>query len=215
MAMAARRLDLLEKLSIDMGPGLATAHRLDVTDPAQVDAVIREADTVMGGLDVVVVNAGRGGGARIGTGHDGENRDVLATNLTGALAQCETALSVFRARGGGHLVLVSSVAARRGLPASGAVYSASKAALSTLGEALHLELKGEGITVTTLSPGYVRTDLSARSRFPLMTGVERAVETMIAAMDAEKTAVTVPPWPWAPLAWVLRHAPASLIRRSM
>lgn len=215
VALAARRTERLEELAgrISGGAGNVTVHTLDVTDPEAVESVLREADALHGELDVVVVNAGRGGGARLGTGRFEENRAVLDTNLTGALAQVETAVELFRRRGRGHLVLVSSLAAARGLPGSAAIYSASKVALASLGQSLRTEFGGSGVAITILRPGYIRTALNQKARFPYMTGLERGVAAMIAAMDSRAGDVVVPAWPWRPLGWLFRLAPTGLIRR--
>lgn len=215
VAAAARRTEELEELAEEVAPhpGSLTIHPLDVTDTEAVVRVVRHADAVHGGLDVVVVNAGRGGGARLGTGRMDENLAVVDVNLVGALAQIEAALSLFRPRSRGQLVLVSSMAGDRALPGSAAVYSASKAALSALGESLRTELHDVPITVTTLRPGYVETPLTEGNRSPLMTPLADGVEAMIAAMDRRADDTPVPSWPWRPLGWVLRVAPPSLIRR--
>lgn len=216
VALAARRVDRLEELAARLAGGpRVTVHGLDVTDPSAVEAVIREADDMHGGLDVVVVNAGRGGGARVGRGGLQENLAVLDTNLRGALAQMEAAMELFRERGHGHLVLVSSLAASRGLPGSAAVYSATKVALASLGQALRTELGGSRIAVTVLRPGYIRTDLNQRARFPYMTPLGAGVAAMIAAMDRQAGDVVVPAWPWRPMGWMLRVVPGRFLRRFM
>lgn len=217
VAVAARRLDRLEALEAELAPlpGSVSVHALDVTDPAAVVAAMNMADSRLGGLDVVVVNAGTAGGARLGTGEFARNQRVIDTNLTGALAQIEAALELFRPRARGHLVLVSSLASARGLPGSAAVYSATKIALAQLGESLRIELGRSGIDVTTLRPGYIRTDLSSRTRFPYLSPLGRGVDSMISAMDARAEDAVVPRWPWQPLGWLLRAAPGGLIRRFM
>lgn len=215
VALAARRADRLAALAAELrgGPGLVTTYELDVTEAAAVDDVVRRADHDHRGLDVVVINAGRGGGRSLGKGGLSENRAVLETNLLGALAQAESALTLFRARGQGHLVLVSSLAAVRGLPRSAAAYVASKAALTSIGESLRTEFGGSGIDVTTLRPGYIRTEINADARFPWMTPVEKGAAAMIAAMDRRASDVVVPAWPWRPLGWVLKALPSAVVRR--
>lgn len=217
VAVAARRTDRLEALAAELrtGPATVTVHSLDVTDFDSVRPVIRQADESHGGLDVVVVNAGRGGGGRLGTGRLAENRTLIETNLMGALATVEAATELFRERAHGHLVLVSSMASMRGLPGSAAAYSASKLALASLGESLRIELARTGIVVTTLRPGYIRTELNQRARFPFMTGLEPGVAAMIEAIDSRKADAVVPAWPWLPLSWLLRFVPGSTIRRFM
>lgn len=215
VAIAARRTERLQALAAELAgeAGSVRVHTMDVTDPGAVDGAIRRADQELEGLDVVVVNAGRGGGGRLGSGRDEENRAVVETNFLGALAQIETAMSLFRARERGHLVLMSSLAANRSLPGSGAVYSATKLALASIGSSLRIEMAGTDIHVTTLRPGYIRTELTGRSRSPLVTGVERGVASMVSAMDHRKGDVAVPTWPWALLGPLVRVVPASLIRR--
>jgi NAD(P)-dependent dehydrogenase (short-subunit alcohol dehydrogenase family) len=212
---AARRTDALADLAQEVAgaAGSLVVRELDVTDAASVDRVMREVDQTLGGLDVVVVNAGRGGGSPLGSGEADRNRAVLAVNLLGALAQIETAMSLFRHRGRGHLVLVSSMAAGRGLPGGSAAYSAGKAALASLGSSLRAEFTGTGVAVTTLRPGYISTPLTARNRSPLVTSLERGVDSMIRAMDRRRGDVVVPAWPWAPLDLLLRMAPRRLLRR--
>ncbi|CAN5894311.1 SDR family oxidoreductase [soil metagenome] len=214
VAVAARRLDELEALAAELAdlPGQIHIFELDVTDSTAVERIIRSADSAVGGLDVVVVNAGRGGGKRIGTGGFDENRALLDTNLTGALAQMETAVSLFRSRGRGHLVLVSSLAGWRGLPGSAAVYSASKAALASLGESLRIELATSGIDVTVLRPGYIDTPLLSRRGW-LVTSLPRGIEAIMKAIDRRASDVGVPSWPWRPVGWILRRVPENVLRR--
>lgn len=217
VAVAARRRDRLEALAHEThsSPGRITVHPLDVTDAAAVFRVMQAADEAHDGLDVVVVNAGRGGGARPGTGGFAENRAVVETNLIGAMAQVEAALGIFRERGRGHLVLVSSLVGSRGLPGSLALYSATKAALTVLGESLRIELEGSGIHVTTLRPGFIRSPINEGSGFPYMTPIGKGVESMIEAIDRRRSDAVVPAWPWAPLGWLMKIVPESVIRRAL
>lgn len=217
VAVAARRVERLEALAEETrsSPGRITIHPLDVTDAAAVFRVMQEADEALGGLDVVVVNAGRGGGAKQGTGRFADNRAMVETNLIGSMAQIEAALEIFRARDQGHLVLVSSLAGTRGLPGSMALYSATKAALSSIGESLRIELEGSGIDVTTLHPGFIRSPINEGSGFPYMTPIGKGVAAMIEAIDRRRPHAVVPAWPWAPLGWLMKLVPQSVIRRAM
>lgn len=217
MALSARRRDRLEALAdqIRLDGGTASVHPADVSDTNLIRRAILEADEIHGGLDVVVANAGHGGGGRIGTGRVDENRRVVETNVLGVLNQAEVAMELFRRKERGQLVLVSSLASVRGLPGSAAVYSASKAAVTSLGESLRMETAGTRIRVTTLLPGYVKTELSSRTRFPYLSPLGRGVEAMIEAMDAGRGEAVVPSLPWRPLGWVLRYIPESVLRRFM
>jgi short-subunit dehydrogenase len=219
LALCARRVDRLEALRDE----ILAAHpertvilrALDVDDHDAVFRVIHEVDEEIGGLDRVVVNAGLGKGAPIGTGRFDVNKQTITTNLLSALAQCEAAMEVFRARGDGHLVIVSSVSALRGMPKTMTAYAASKAGLASIAEGLRVELLGRPITVTTLFPGYIRSEMNEQvaQKTPLMTDTVDGVQAMVRAIEREVAEAAVPAWPWRPLGAVIRHAPLPLLRR--
>jgi short-subunit dehydrogenase len=219
LALCARRLDRLESVRDELiaaNPSIKVAIRpLDVNDNDAVFTVFRQLADELGGLDRVIVNAGLGKGARLGTGKFYANRETAMTNFVAALAQCEAALEIFRPAGAGHLVVISSMSAVRGLPGALATYSASKAAVAALADGLRVELRRSPITVTTLYPGYIRSEMSSRAeqRTPLMSSTEHGVRSMVAAIEREVSASAVPPWPWKPLGVLMRYAPASLVGR--
>jgi short-subunit dehydrogenase len=219
LALCARRLDRLEQLRDELGaahPSSTVAVRkLDVNDSDAVFSTFGELADALGGLDRVIVNAGVGKGARLGTGKFWANRETAMTNFVAAVAQCEAALEHFRSAGSGHLVVISSMSAVRGMPGAMTTYAASKAGVAALAEGARLDLLGTGIAVTTLFPGYIRTELSgaAEQRTPLMASTERGVRAMIAAMEREVATSAVPAWPWKPLGFLMKHAPAGVVRR--
>jgi short-subunit dehydrogenase len=219
LALCARRTDRLEELRadiLDRHPGLRIAVRtLDVTDDDAVFATVHELDEELGGLERVVVNAGLGKGAALGTGRHDANRQTAMTNFVGALAQTEAALEVFRARGKGHLVMVSSMSAVRGLPRGLATYAATKAGVAHLAEGVRAELQGSGIDVTVLYPGYIASEMNERSAeaTPLMVSTEKGVAGMVRAIEKRVDHAYVPALPWTVLAPLVRHAPLPLFRR--
>ena len=219
LALCARRGDRLEALRDEIlagCPGRTVAVReLDVNAHDDVFRIFSELRDELGGLDRVIVNAGLGKGAPVGTGRFDANRDTIATNLVAGLAQCEAAMEIFRDAGEGHLVVVSSMSALRGMPKSMTAYAASKAGLSTLAEGIRSELIGSRIAVTTLLPGYIESEMSERSAqsTPLMSDTATGVRAMIAAMEREAATAPVPGWPWRPLSVVLKHAPLRVVRR--
>lgn len=220
LALVARRTDRLEELRAEVlaaHPGRRVEVRaLDVTDEAAVLRVVPDLAETLGGLDRVVVNAGLGKGAAIGAGRPDANRETIATNVLGALATTEAAMAVFRAQGRGHLVLVASMSAVRGLPGSMTAYAASKAAVASLGEGLRHELHGSGIDVTTLFPGYIASEMNDQppgQRPPMMVSTEKGVRAMVAAIEARKAEAYVPALPWALLRPVMEHAPLPVFRR--
>ncbi|NLG56095.1 MAG: SDR family oxidoreductase [Rhodococcus sp.] len=216
LALCARRLERLETLKAELlaaNPGITVAVRaLDVTDHDAVTRVFGELTEELGGLDRVVVNAGLGKGAKIGTGRADANLATVQTNFVGALSQCEAAMTVFREQQSGHLVLVSSISADRGLPGAKAAYSATKAAVSSLGESLSAELSRSPIAVTTLLPGYVATDMSSKAGddSKMTATLDEGVSAMVAAIEAERTRVALPGFKWKVIDVALRYLPASI-----
>lgn len=220
LALTARREERLETLRaelVERHPQVQVViHRLDVTDHDQVFEVFRKTDAELGRLDRVIVNAGLGKGAPLGTGRFDANRETALTNFVGALAQAEAAMELFRARNAGHLVFISSISALRGLPKTVTTYAATKAALASLAEGLQLELLGKPIKVSTIFPGYIRSEMNEHvANTPLIVDTVPGVRAIVAAIEAEKAKAYVPPWPWSPLARVMRVAPLPLLKRMM
>ncbi|NUR95081.1 MAG: SDR family oxidoreductase [Kribbellaceae bacterium] len=217
LALTARRterLDALRSELIERYPQISVViHSLDVTDHEQVFKVFRAVDGELP-LDRIIVNAGLGKGAPLGTGRFHANRDTALTNFVGALAQVEAALELFRARNAGHLVLIASISALRGFPKTVTTYAATKAALASIGEGLRLELMGKPIKVSTIYPGYIRSEMNEHvPKAPFMVDTETGVRAMVAAIEAEKAKAYVPARPWWPLAQVMRVAPLPLLKR--
>jgi short-subunit dehydrogenase len=219
LALTARRENRLKALQDELTAKYSgitvVTHPLDVNDHEQVFEVFRLADAeVEGGLDRIIVNAGIGKGAPLGTGRFDANLATAMTNFVAALAQAEAALELFRARNAGHLVLISSIAGLRGLPKTVTTYAATKAGVASLAEGLQVELLGKPIKVSAIYPGFIRTELNENvANTPLIVDTVPGVRAMVAAIEAEKTKAYVPRWPWAPLARVMRYAPLPLVKR--
>ncbi|MBO0855072.1 MAG: SDR family oxidoreductase [Nocardia sp.] len=218
LALCARRLPELEALRDELlaaHPGIRVSVRtLDVDDHAAVERVFEEFRAEFDGLDRVIVNAGIGKGALVGTGRSWANIATATTNFVSALAQAEAALRIFRDQNAGHLVLISSMSAVRGLPGKKAAYSASKAGLTTLGESLATELRRSPIAVTTIQPGFIATDMSAQADdAQLVVPLERGVRAMVEAIESERVRVCVPQWPWRALNLVLPLLPRTVMAR--
>ncbi|TLG08759.1 SDR family oxidoreductase [Nocardia cyriacigeorgica] len=218
LALCARRLDALEALRDELTaahPGIAVAVRaLDVDDHAAIPGVFGELRDELGGLDRVIVNAGIGKGAKIGTGRPDANLATATTNFVSALAQTEAALAIFREQNAGHLVLVSSMSAVRGLPGKKAAYAASKAGLAALGEGLTVELAKTPIAVTPLLPGFIATDMAAKAGDAKMVApLEKGVAAMVSAIEAERVRACVPGWPWRLVDLVMPRLPRAVIAR--
>lgn len=218
LALCARRMDRLEELKAELNrryPGVTVAiAELDVNDHDRVPEVFAALAAEIGGLDRVIVNAGVGKGAPLGSGKLWANKATIETNLLAALVQIETALAMFTKQGHGHLVLISSVLGNKGVAGVKAAYAASKAGVSSLGESLRAEYAGGPIRVTVLEPGYIESEMTARSATTmLMVDNETGVAKMVDAIEKEKGRAIVPGWPWVPLVAVLKVLPPRLAKR--
>ena len=219
LALCARRLDRMEQLREEIVARHPSANvvirALDVDDHEAVFTVFRDLADTLGGLDRVVVNAGLGKGAPLGTGRFDANRQTAMTNFVAALAQCEAAMEIFRAAGQGHLVVISSMSALRGLPRNLTTYAASKAGVAALAEGIRAELVGSPIAVTTLYPGYIASEMNeqAAQRAPMIASTEHGVRAIVRASEREVAEAVVPAWPWLALAPVMRHAPLRFVRK--
>lgn len=183
----------------------------DVADTDALVAKIREIDASCGGLDLIIANAGIGK-AKKASRIDWENwvEPVIQVNVLGALATLTAVLPRMVEEKRGHLVGISSIAAIRGLPGSGA-YSASKAALSTFLETLRVDLKKKGITVTTIEPGFVKTPLTegGKQPMPFLMELDPALDVMVRAIE-KRSAHCAFPWTLASVGRMGRMVPRSL-----
>ena len=218
LALCARRVDRLEELKAELTqryPGIRVAiAELDVNDHDRVPEVFAALGAEIGGLDRVVVNAGIGKGAPLGSGKLWANKETIETNLVSALVQIETALEIFTKQGHGHLVLISSVLGNKGVGGVKAAYAASKAGVSSLGESLRSQYARGPITVTVIEPGYIESEMTSKTaNTMLMVDNHTGVAKMVDAIEKEKGRAIVPGWPWIPLVAVLRALPPRLTRR--
>ncbi|OMC06686.1 short chain dehydrogenase [Mycolicibacter heraklionensis] len=218
LALCARRTDRLDELKAELTdkfPGIKVAvAELDVNDHDAIPKVFNHFAAELGGIDRIIVNAGVGKGAPLGSGKLWANKATIETNLVAALVQIETALEIFKSAGSGHLVLISSVLGNKGVPGVKAAYAASKAGVSSLGESLRAEYSRGPIKVTVLEPGYIESEMTAKSASTLlMVDNESGVKAMVRAIERETGRAVVPPWPWVPLVWLLRRMPPRYTKR--
>lgn len=217
LAICARRLERLEALKQELESqyGIQViAKILDVTDYDQVFEVFRAFKEDFGAIDRVIVNAGIGGGRRIGKGNFEVNRATVETNFISALAQCEAAVEIFRAQNSGHLVVISSMSAMRGMPKHLTAYGASKAGVAALAEGIRAELLDTPIKVSTIFPGYIRTEINEGAK-KLPFEVDEKTGSRLLAAEIEKAPVKayVPKWPWLPLGLAMKVLPLKLVNK--
>src|SRR6476619_825279 len=188
LALCARRIEKLETLKKE----IAAAHpdrrvevrTLDVNDDDEVFEVFRGFQADFGTIDRVVINAGIGKGAPLGTGRYDANRQTAMTNFVAALAQSEAAMEIFREQNAGHFVMISSMSAMRGLPKAMTTYGATKAGVAHLAEGLRNELYVKPIKVTVLYPGYISSEMNQKidpKKTRGMVSTEKGVRAMVDA----------------------------------
>ena len=142
--------------------GQAIALKLDVANPDEIAAAVREAERAFGRVDVLINNAGYGYMAAVEEGEDAAIREQFETNVFGLAALIRAVLPGMRARRSGAIVNLSSVGGLRGSPGGG-YYCATKHAVNGLSESLAHEVEPLGIRVMIVEPGPFRTDWGGRS----------------------------------------------------
>jgi NADP-dependent 3-hydroxy acid dehydrogenase YdfG len=190
VAVAARRLDRLEELAkrISDEGGRAETFEVDVADEDQARGLILDSEEKLGGLDILINNAGL---MLLGPvqGADTEGwRRMVDVNCLGLLYCTHAALPVMQQRGGGHIVNVSSVAGRQADLGS-AVYNMTKWGVVGFSEALRQEALHSNIRVTVVEPGFVATELHGHNELPVVVaGVEKMRSQIGDVLEAEDIA---------------------------
>jgi len=161
LALLARREDRLRRVAErvrELG-GEPLVLVADVASREGVAVAVARAEAAFGGLDVLVNNAGFGLYAFLETVRDEDLKRIFAVNTFGALYAIQAVLPGMKRREKGVVVNVSSIVGKRALPMTGA-YGATKFALQGLSESLRLELRGTGVRVSVVCPGYTETEFS-------------------------------------------------------
>ncbi len=184
----------------------AVAQTVDVADRDATAKWVKGIDADHP-LDLVIANAG----ISAGTGGRGESesqaRNIFAVNLAGVLNTVWPALGPMRERGHGQIAIISSIAAFRGIPGVPA-YSASKAAVKVYGEALRGWLKPDGIRVSVVCPGFVRTPMTDKNPYPMpfIMDPAKAARIIRRGLQLNKARIAFP-WPIYFMAWLLGALP--------
>lgn len=224
--LGARRADKLQALvdEIAKAGGTAEAVALDVADAHGCARVVTAVDDRClddggTGLDVVIANAGVGGKATSIWDIDVDDAaSVIGTNFTGALATILPLLPRMKARGHGHVVGISSLAADLSQPAA-PVYGATKAAFSFFLDSIAPDLEQAGIDVTIVHPGFVKSEMTAKNKFPMpfLVETDAAAKLIADAIDGRRSWLR---FPWAlsttmGMAGIIpRNLRAAVVRRS-
>jgi NAD(P)-dependent dehydrogenase (short-subunit alcohol dehydrogenase family) len=195
LALFARRAAELGAVAreVEAAGGTALVVPGDVTSLAEVRAAHERVARELGPVAVAFLNAGVGGVTTI-TRFDAEQiRRLFDINVMGLVNWLDTLLPAMVAQRRGTIVGTSSLARDRGLPSSGA-YSASKAAVSVLLEALRVEGEPHGVRIVTFEPGFVKTPLTAKHKFkmPFLVEADDAAERLCRGVAAGRRVVRFP-----------------------
>jgi clavulanate-9-aldehyde reducatase len=190
VAVAARRLDRLEELAkrISDEGGRAETFEVDVADEDQARGLILDSEEKLGGLDILINNAGLMLLGPVQGADTEEWRRMVDVNCLGLLYCTHAALPVMQQRGGGHIVNVSSVAGRQADLGS-AVYNMTKWGVVGFSEALRQEALHSNVRVTVVEPGFVATELHGHNELPVVVeGVEKMRKQIGDVLEAEDIA---------------------------
>lgn len=210
LGLAARRSEVLQALAEEAGVS-CQLYPLDVTDADALAAAGADFIARVGVPDIVIANAGISVGTLTEAAEDqAVFQRVFDTNVMGMVHAFQPFVATMKQVGRGRLVGVASVAGIRGLPGSGA-YSASKAAAIAYLESLRVELRGTGVKVVTLAPGYIDTPMTKKNPYPMpfLMPTDRAVRSMARHIEWGSR-FAVMPWQMGIVARVLRIMPSPI-----
>ncbi len=195
VGLLARREDRLRDLADEVtgGGGRAAWATADVTDGDGLVAALDALDAELEGTDAVVANAGYGVPELPKRFEPGASLQMYDVNLLGMLRLIDWALPRFLDAGSGHIVGIASVASYLGLPQNPS-YCGSKAAMRVHLQSLRTTLKPYGIAVTTICPGFVKSELTAKAKFPMpfLWETDRAARLIADAIEKRRGEVVFP-----------------------
>ena len=202
LGLVARRKEVLDEIVAEIastsGGNGSEAIKVraiagDVQDAESMRAAAEQLLSEFGKIDVLIANAGIGG-YNDGANFNAANlANVINVNVIGAANSVAAVVPEMVKRRSGQLVVISSLAAYRGVPKS-AAYCASKAAVSEMFESLRLDLNPHGIDVTIIHPGFIRTPLTAgrKAKLPWLQELEPAVKKIVSAIEKRKKSYAFP-----------------------
>lgn len=201
VVVAARRAEALDALCAEIraAGGAALAVRCDMREPDQI-AALAEAARALGPVEVLVNNAGVSSPGRAWRAGEEQIADVLGTNLLGPIRATRAVAAQMVERRRGHIINIGSVAAHTPIPGHG-LYAASKAGLRAWSRALGRELRGSGVAVTLIAPGYIRTPMTRHVRLMPMPGPEVVARAVLRALRRPRREQVVPAL-YAPVTWL-------------
>ncbi|GGO79756.1 oxidoreductase [Marinobacterium nitratireducens] len=204
VAISARSADDLQQLAEQaqsLGlPGKLVPFALDVTDAAACREAVTAIETELGAIDLALLNAGTHRPVTLAEFSPAPYLELMQLNYFGVVNGVAALLPQWRARGTGHLAIVASVAGYRGLPTASA-YGASKAALINFAEALQPEFRQQGLALSLVNPGFVRTPLTDRNDFPMpfLLEADDAARRIVRGLEKNRFEIA---FPWRFVFWL-------------
>ncbi len=206
VGLVARRASALDEIvnEIESQGGKAIALPADVQDNESLKTAVTLLTGQFGPVDLLIGNAGIAATRDAAEIDAEEVANIINVNVVGVANSVAAVIPEMLARGKGHLVVISSLAAYRGLPKS-AAYCASKAGISAFFESLRLDLEPRGIDITIIHPGFIKTPITAgrQAKMPYLMELDDAVEKIVRAIEKRKKSYAFP--------WQL----ASIVRAGM
>jgi short-subunit dehydrogenase len=215
LALLARRQELLDALVTELQAAGARAIAIacDVEDKDAVHAAVRRAESELGPLDLAVANAGISIPNHATKFKLEDAERTIRINVFGMLYLFDAVIPGMVERRRGQFAGVASVAGLRGLPTSGP-YSASKSAMQSFLEASRIELAPYGVAVTTINPGFVRTEMTKKNTFPMPFLMDAAPAAKLIADKLQRRARVIEfPWAMSLLMRTARLLPSALYDR--
>ncbi len=196
VGLLARREDLLKQIvaKVENDGGTARCYAVDVTDAQTTAEAANKLRTEFGKIDILIANAGIGG-------NNAETRSlnaeavakVININLLGAVNAVAAVLPQMLESKSGQLVAISSLAGIRGLPKS-AAYSASKAGMTAFFESVRLDVQQQGVDVTIIQPGFIKTPLTSGrgAKMPFLMELDNSIPLFLKAVEKRKKFAAFP-----------------------
>ena len=209
VGLIARREPLLRDLEAEIraAGGVAASAPADVADRSGLRRAFMDLTRALGPADLVVANAGVGVPTTLEPMNIAAIEEMIRVNVLGVIYTIEASLPSMLERGQGQIAAISSLSAYKGMPGESA-YCASKAAVNSYMEGLRVQVRGRGIGVSTICPGFVKTPMTAIDDFPMLFAMEadEAARRIIRALR-KRAKVANFPWQTTALVRLSRLAP--------
>ena len=194
VGLIARRRSALDQLAGEIRErgGIAAVEVADVGDRDRMRQAVGDLAEALGPVDLMVASAGVGIPTTLEPVNIEAVEETIRVNVLGVIYAIDAVLPSMLARGTGQIAAISSLAAYKGMPGESA-YCASKAAVNAYLEALRVQVRGRGITVSTICPGFIRTPMTATMSFmPFALGPDEAASRIVGALRRKEKVYNFP-----------------------